>query len=148
MTKDEKVDGARIAAKILSRMAPENRSRVMKAMTARDPEVMLRVKEAVFTFNDIPSLNGPGLQLVANTVEHKDLVLSLSNAPKEVQKAFLENMSTRKAKLVSEDIQALPAQPTQLKKDVEEARRKILDIIEKLRGSGQIRTHDNSDTWV
>lgn len=146
MSKDEEVNGARIAAQILSRMKPDNRERVVKAMTRRAPEIMIKVKEAIFTFNDIPNLNAQGLQLLANTVEHRDLVLSLADAPKPVAEAFLTNMSGRKAQIISEDI-AVAAQKGS-PKDIEGARKRILDIIEKLRSEGQIRSEDNQDIWV
>ena len=146
MSEDEPVNGPRIAAKILSRMKPANRERILNAFELRAPELLKKVQESVFTFEDITQLTTQGIQLVANTVEHQDLVVSLSKAPEPVKKAFLENISERRAKLINEDISA---NINQVKlTDVEAAQKKILDIIDKLRNNGQIKTQSTDDVWV
>ena len=142
---DEKVDGAKIAAQILSHMPQQHREKVMKAMERSDPAITVRVHDLMFNFNDIASLTGQGVQLLINSIDHKDLVLSLKTASPEVKDSFYSNMSERKAHLVKDDFTALPKVRVN---EVEEAQKRILKTLDELRSSGQIRTQNKNDVWV
>lgn len=142
---DEKVDGAKIAAEILTRMPTPHREKVMKAIEKADPEIAVKVTEKMFNFSDIASLTPQGAQVLINAIEHKDLVISLKTAAPEVKEIFFGNMSERKAEMVREDFRALPKVRVS---DVEDAQRRILKILDELRSSGQIRTQSKNDIWV
>lgn len=143
--KDEKVDGARIAADILSHMPSANKERILKEMSVRDPEILVKVQDNLLNFNDIASLTPQGMQVLIKSIEHNDLILSLKTASAEVKDAFFINMTERKAALVKEDFAALPKVKLS---DVEEAQRRIMKKLEELRSSGQIRTQSKNDVWV
>lgn len=143
--KDEKVDGAKIAADILSRMPAAHREKVVKAMEKVDPAVTVKVAERLFDFNDIATLTPQGAQVLINAVDHKDLVISLKTASSEVKEVLFGNMSQRKAQLVKDDFTALPKIRIS---EVEDAQRRILKILDELRSSGQIRTQSKNDIWV
>lgn len=143
--KDEKVDGAKIAADILNRMQSKNRDRILRDMETRDPEILVKVQEKLFDFNDIASLTPQGMQVLIKSIEHNDLIMSLKTASIEVKEAFFTNMTERKAALVKEDFESLPKVKLT---DVEDAQRRIIKKLDELRSSGQIRTQSKNDVWV
>lgn len=142
---DEEVDGPRIAAKIISRLPSETRARVLQSMGEVAPEILEKVQSVIVDFNDVATLSSQGAQTLINTIEHKDLVLSLKTASEEVKNTFLQNMSKRKADLVQEDLGTLGRVKL---KDVEAAQRRILDTLENLRNEGKVRTQSKNDIWV
>ena len=144
-SKDEAVDGPAIAAKILQAMPQEKRRRILKAIEVQDPKISIRVTENLFNFNDIEHLTDQGMQVLVSSIAQGDLVLSFKLASPAVKEKFLKNMSERKARLVTEDFQALGKVK---RSEVEEAQRRILKTLDDLRTSGQIRSQSKNDVWV
>ena len=145
MSRDEPVDGPKIAAEILNRMDSEKRERIQRKIEEKAPELSVKIKESLFDFNDLASLTPQGVQVLVAAVEQKDLVLSLKKASPQVKETLFVNMSERKAKLVKEDFESLP--PVRVS-DVEDAQKRIMKTLDELRSSGQIRTQSKNDLWV
>ena len=68
-------------------------------------------------------------------MENSELAVALKNANEEVQNVIFNNMSTRLADMIKEDMEYMG--PVRLK-DVEEAQQKIVNIIRKLEDSAEI----------
>jgi flagellar motor switch protein FliG len=143
--KDEKIDGAKIAADILKALPTAKRERLLQSVAQQAPALSIKISDNLFNFNDIAKLTSKGVQTLIAAIDHKDLVLSFKTASEEVKEIFLNNMSERKAKLVNEDFLSLGK--TKLS-EVEDAQKKILKILDDLRTSGQIRSEDKKDIWV
>src|SRR5262245_57635269 len=94
-SRDEPVNGARIAASILSRMEPGNRQRVLAAMRQRAPQITQRVEDNINDFGAIMALPDRSVQVLLHEVAEKDIVLSLKVAEPEVREHILKNMSPR-----------------------------------------------------
>ncbi len=142
---DEPVDGARVAAMILNEMRPEQKERLVSALHERAPELAAKIEENLFRFDDIVEISAKGLQTLLGAIDHHDLVLSLKTAKEETKKILLQNMSDRKRQMVEEDFNALPAARLT---EVEQAQRRILEILDKLRTEGRITSIGESDLWV
>ena len=135
-SKDEKVDGARIAAQILNNMPSPERARLVEAMKQADPSVIKKVSENLFSFEDIVELTARGVQLLIKEIDHRDLVISLKTASSKVKAVLYENMSERKRLSVDEDFNVLPKMPIS---EVEDAQFRILKRLDELRTAGKIR---------
>ena len=144
-SEDTVVDGPKLAAQILSRLAPEQQSKLMQAISEASPQIAQKIEENLFSFEDIADLTPQGLQAVLKEVEHKDLVVSLKTASNEVKKTILQNLSQRKQQMVQEDLAALP--PTRVT-EVKEAQIRIVRKVDDLRSRGVVRTQSKHDVWV
>ena len=142
---DEKVDGPKVAAQILSSMRASDRERIVSAMKEKAPELTVRVEANLFTFEDIADLTPQGLQLLLSEIPQPDLTLALKRASTKLQTIFFANMTDRKCKSVKEDLITLPPQPI---KDVEDAQQRILKRLDELRTAGRILTQGKHDVWV
>ena len=140
MTEDEKVDGPRIAAQILNRLSPDHRERLMKAITAKDPDISEKISVNIVTFDAIADLTDQSIQVLIKEIDHYDLVVSLKKADDKVKRALFNNMSSRKRQVVDEDFSNLPPKRVS---EVDEAQKRILDKMEELRTSGSIRSTSN-----
>jgi flagellar motor switch protein FliG len=135
MSDDEKVKGAEVAAKILARMNPENRQRILEQLEQRTPERAQAVSEAIPRLERLVELPREGLQLLLKEAPHGDIVLSLKLVSEDLRYSILTNLSTRRRMQVEEDLAALP--PVR-KNDVYRAQERLLQRLEELRKVGKI----------
>ena len=145
MTKDEKVDGPKVAAQILNSMKSTNKEKIVKAIAATDPSLAQKIGQNLFTFEDIADFSTNGVQLLIKEIDHRDLVTSLKTASERLKGVFFANMSERKLQIVQEDFAALP--PTQLG-EIEECQRRIVRKADELRTQGLVRTQGKGDIWA
>jgi flagellar motor switch protein FliG len=80
-------------------------------------------------------LDNIAIQKMLREVDLMDLRKALKSVKKETLKAILRNMSKRAAKMLLEDMEYMG--PV-LKKDVNEAQRKIVSIIKRMEFTGEI----------
>lgn len=145
MAEDEKVDGARIAAEILSRMTAPNRDRIVQSIKERSPEIHAKIQGSLFRFEEILEVSDQGIQLLLQRVSPADVPLVLKTAGAEIRNTFFKNMSERAGARVREEIEALP--PVRIS-EVEAAQRRIGETLRELRDSGQIRSRASKGVWV
>ena len=98
-------------------------------------EVADEIRKKMFVFEDILSLDNRAIQRVLRDVDNHDLALALKGATEEVQNVILNNLSTRLASMIKEDMEYMG--PVRMK-DVEDAQQKIVNIIRKLEDSAEI----------
>ncbi len=142
MSDDESVDGPKIVADILNSMDADNREKIVKKIKEADPDIALKIEDNLYKFDDITGLTPKSIQVLAQSLEHKDLVLALKAASKEVKDALYANVSSRKAEMIEQDLNSLP--PTKLK-EVERAQKRVMETVEKLREEGKVVSHLKDD---
>ncbi len=142
---DEKVNGPRIAAQILKNMKLSSKEKIVQAIEKRSPGLAKSISENLFRFDDIVELTPQGVQALIKDIDHDDLVLSLKLASPKAREILLSNMSDRKKNLVESDYESLG----QVRKsEVEDAQKRILNILEQLRSQGLVRSQATNDVWV
>jgi len=144
-SKDEQVNGPKVAADILNKMKPSDRERLVHSMKQAAPEVTKQVEANLISFEDIAELSANGIQLLIKEVDHRDLVISLKAASQKVSLALYNNMSARKRQSVTEDLDSLPQMEPA---EIDEAQHRILKMLDILRTQGKIRSESKSDVWV
>ncbi len=145
MSKDEKVDGPRIAAQILNRMPAEKRRALLERIRGADPRVFQSIQSNIVVFEDIKDLTDQGLQRLIKEIDHRDLVYALKNAEAEVSACLLKNMSARKREMVLEDLKSLAPLKTA---EVEEAQKRIAQVMDRLRTEGVIHRRSEGEEWI
>ena len=145
MSKDEPVDGPKTAARIISRMAPSEQTRIVSAIRAKDARLAAAITDNLLTFEDIAELTPQSIQILVKAVEHRDLIISLKSASENIKKTLFANMAERKRQIVQEDFAALP--PIKIS-EVEEAQRRIVIKMDELRTVGLIRGVGDSDVMI
>ena len=145
MSKDETVDGPRIAAEILNKISGPQKERLLAAIQQKNPHIATKIQESLIRFDDILNVTATGLQVLLQSIQHQDLILSLKTASEETKTVLLQNLSDRRRTQVLEEFKLLP--PTKIQ-EVEDAQRRILDKLSELRTSGMIRTKGTDDLYV
>lgn len=145
MSKDEAVNGAKIAADILSRMDSSTQERLVKNIEQAAPELAIKIHENLFSFDDIAALPDRGIQILAQSVNHHDLVLSLKKAQPTTKEKVYQNVSERKRNLLQDDEGTLSSVKSS---EVDAAQKRVLSTLDELRATGKIRAESEQDIWV
>lgn len=144
-SKDETIDGAKIAARILNSLGASHKEKLVKSIQEAAPQVMTKIEENLVSFDDVADVTDKGMQVLLKAIEHRDLVLSLQAAKPEVKEAIFKNMTERKKKIIEEDLTSLaPLSPI----EVEQAQKRIVVKLDELRTKGVIQTGSKSNVWA
>jgi flagellar motor switch protein FliG len=129
------VNGVGVAASILNHLESSLESAIMDSLKERDEVVGEKVRELMFVFEDLLSVNDRGMQRLLRDIAVDRLVVALKGVNKNVQDKFFNNMSSRASEMLREDMESKG--PVKLS-EVEEAQKEILTIAASLAEEGEI----------
>lgn len=134
-SKDEQIDGARVAALILNKMKGPAKERIVEKIQKADPQAALMIETKMTRFEEVRNLTVPHLQALLREVDEQDLVITMQSAAPEIKEKLLSNLSKNKQEFVKEEMRTLlPADS----EEMEEAKWRITQKLEKLKSSGVI----------
>ncbi|MFN7038399.1 MAG: flagellar motor switch protein FliG [Alphaproteobacteria bacterium] len=143
LTKTQKYDTNEVMAEIFNNLDRNNEAKFMTMLENRVPEYAEKIKDLMFTFDDLGKLNTPAIQALLRNVDKAKLTIALKGASEDLKKLFTNNMSQRAAKILIEDMQSLG--PVRLK-EVDEAQSIIVNMAREMAAKGEIQiSSDNSD---
>ena len=129
------IGGVDTLVDILNQVDRTTEKNITESLEREDPELAEKVKESMFIFEDVITLDDVSIQRVLREVEAKELALALKGCSEEVANAIFRNQSKRAAASLKEDMEFLG--PVRLM-DVEKAQQKIVGIIRRLDEAGEI----------
>ena len=130
------VGGPRAVADIFNRLGAKSSKSMLSTIEQVDEELSTLIKEMMFTFEDIVTLDKAGIAEVLKSADKAELMLALKSSPEELKEKFFSAMSERAREAFAEEMQFLGAVKM---KDVEIAQRKIVEIVNGLAESGAIQ---------
>lgn len=132
-------------AQILNNSAPEMEKKVIEALAQSDEKVANELRERLFTWEDIATLNRRAMTKILGTVDTKTLSIALKGCSKAVEQNVLANLSSRVREMVLEERELAGAMPIA---DVKLARDEILKSIRALIESGEFRPNRGGEELV
>src|SRR5579884_1462148 len=111
-------DAHEVMAEIFNNFDRQTETRFITALEEQNRESAERIKTLMFTFDDLIKLDAGSAQTLMRHVDKDKLGVALKGAAEPVRQFFLSNMSTRAAKMLLDDMQAMG--PVRLR-DVDEA---------------------------
>lgn len=108
---------------------------ILEELDRDQPELAEKIRESMFVFEDIISLDNSSIQRIIREVDMKDMALALKGSSEEVAHIMFNNMSKRASQTLKEDIEFLG--PVRLI-DVEKAQQAIVAIVRRLEEAGEI----------
>ena len=128
-------DSHEMMAEIFNNLDRNTEGRFIAGLEERNRESAERIKQLMFTFDDLIRLDPSGIQTLLRQVEKDQLGIALKGASDEVKELFLKNMSQRAGKMMKEDMDAMGALRL---KDVDEAQAAIVSTAKALSDAGEI----------
>ena len=130
------VGGTRAVADIFNRLGAKDSKSTLATIEQVDEELATMIKEMMFTFEDMVSLDKNAITEILKAVDKADLMLGLKSSPDELKEKFFSAMSERAREAFEEEMQFLGAVKM---KDVEGAQRKIVEVVNQLAEAGTIQ---------
>lgn len=142
ISKSSKRDSYELVAEIFNFLDRQTETRMIGSLEENSPDDAERIKNLMFTFEDMLKLDGKGIQSVIRVVDKTKLALALKGANEAVKEKFFSNMSERAAKLMREDMQSMGMVRV---KDVDEAQNYIVITTKDLSNKGEVIIHKGAD---
>ena len=133
--KSSSFGGLKAAAKIMNFTKTELEASVMGGLSELDPELMQKIQDNMFTFENLTGVDNRGIQVLMRNVEPDLLMIGLKGASDVVKEKFFGNMSERARGMFRDDMEAKG--PLRLA-DVEDAQKTIMRIARKLSDAGDL----------
>lgn len=134
-TESTSIGGIKSLVDILNQVDRTTEKNITEGLEREDAELAEKVKESMFVFEDVITLDDVSIQRILREVDNKELALALKGCSEDVQEVIYRNQSNRAAATLKEDMEFLG--PVRLV-DVEKAQQKIVSIIRRLDEAGEI----------
>lgn len=135
LTKTQKYDSHEMMAEIFNNFDRSNESKFMGMLENRSPEIAEKIKNLMFTFDDLINIDTAGIQQLLRGIDKAQLGIALKGASETMRDLFVNNMSERAAKILVEDMEAMG--PVRLR-DVDEAQTAIVALAKDMASKGEI----------
>ena len=128
-------DAHEMMAEIFNGLDRQSEQRFLNALEERNRDAAERIKQLMFTFEDLSNLDPSGLQTLMRQIDKDKLALALKGCSEELRNLFFSNMSERAAKILREDMASMG--PVRLK-DVDQAQQAMVNLAKDLAAKGEI----------
>jgi flagellar motor switch protein FliG len=128
-------DAHEVMAEIFNNFDRQTETRFITSLEEDNREAAERIKALMFTFDDLVKLDAGSAQTLMRNIDKDKLGIALKSANEEVRAFFMGNMSSRAAKMLTDDMAALG--PVRLR-DVDEAQALLVNLAKDLAAKGEI----------
>jgi flagellar motor switch protein FliG len=128
-------DAHEVMAEIFNNFDRQTETRFMTSLEEANRESAERIKGLMFTFDDLVRLDSGSAQTLMRSIDKDKLAVALKGSSESVREFFLKNMSSRAAKMLVDDMQAMG--PVRLR-DVDEAQVLLVNLAKDLAAKGEI----------
>ena len=140
--KTQKNNSFEMLAEIFNNLDRSNETKFMNMLENNIPDAAAKIKEMMFTFEDLVKIDSKGIQRLLRDVEKSRLTLALKGASEDLKKILFASMSQRAAKIIQEDLMSLGSVRV---RDVDSARSDVVMVAKALIENGEIDVSLNSD---
>ncbi|HPA13899.1 MAG TPA: flagellar motor switch protein FliG [Desulfobacterales bacterium] len=127
--------GLQALVNILNGVDRSTEDLIMEAIEEEDEDLAIEIREKMFVFEDLVEIDDRGMREILKNVESKELVLAMKTASEELKQKILNNLSSRAAEMLLEDLQVMG--PVRLA-EVEAAQQAIIRSAKDLESQGTI----------
>ncbi len=127
--------GVQSVAEILNLVDRSTEKNILGVLERDNPDLATQIKNLMFVFEDVLHLGDREIQRVLKEVDSRDLAVALKLASEEVKTKIFSNLSQRAAEMLKDELEFLG--PVRLK-NVEDAQRRIVEVVRKLDEAGEI----------
>lgn len=139
------VGGPAAVAAVLNLVSSSLEKEVLDLVSERDPQLSDQIKNLMFVFEDLSSLDDKSLQRLLREVDVKQLALALKAASPDLKAKIMGTMSQRAVAGLKEEMEFLG--PVKMR-DVEAAQTDIVSKVRALEETGEIVLSAGSDDVI
>jgi len=128
-------DGLAFSAAIVNELSSEAGDDLLGKIAERDEAAASRIREAMFTFEDLARIAARELGNLMRAVQSETLITALQTATAELREHLVSSLSQRASATLRDDLSA--ASPKRLS-EVEAAQREVVEAAMKLAAEGKL----------
>lgn len=129
------VDGLDAVANIISHLDSETERSILNQINEKNEDIADKLEAKILPFENLITLDKKSIQTLLTEVENDDLVLALKGADGHVKNAFLNNMSSKAADILVDELDSKG--PVKLS-NVIAAQKKIVALAKKMAAEEKI----------
>ena len=134
-SKSSSFGGIKAAAQIMNSTTTALEASIMKGLEEIDADLMMRIQDNMFTFENLAAVDNKGIQVLMRAVDNNQLMIAMKGASEDVKARFFDNMSERARGMFKDE---MDAKGLMRLSDVEEAQKQIMRSARKLSDSGEL----------
>ena len=142
---DSAVDGIKVAADVLNQLDADSAQEILEGIDETSDGVADRIRQAMFTFEDLTNLDRKGFQVLLKEVPSDQLVVAIKTASEELKEKVFDSLSKRAAEMLREDLEIMG--PVRLQA-VQEAQQIVVSEAIRLRDEGRITIAAQGEDFV
>ena len=135
-------DSYEMIAEVFNNFDRNTETKFLEMLDAKDSNISERIRELMFTFDDLIQIDAAGIQTLVGKADKEHLAIALKGANDQIRELFFSNMSERAAKILKEDMESKG--PVRMR-DVDEAQMAIVNTARQLAESGDIVIPDGDE---
>jgi flagellar motor switch protein FliG len=97
------IGGVDVVANILNQMDKTLESELLNKIEESNPELAYRIKQLMFTFEDLIQIDDKSMQVILKEISSEDLAIAMKGASDGIKEKIFANMSERAAAMLKED---------------------------------------------
>ena len=137
--------GISSVANILNQMDKIKEGEILGALEEMNPELAEKIKQLMFTFEDLVKLDNKSVQSLLKEIASEELAIALKGASDTIKEKIFSNMSERASAMLKEDLEAMG--PVRLS-EVGQAQSKIVLTAKRLEAEGKIIITGENEKFV
>ncbi|MCX5815037.1 MAG: flagellar motor switch protein FliG [Proteobacteria bacterium] len=142
---EKQMGGVSAVANILNQMDKTREGEILGIIEEMNPELAERIKQFMFTFEDLIKLDNKSIQSLLKEISTEDLAIALKGASDTIKAKIFTNMSERAAAMLKEDLEAMG--PVRLS-EVDQAQKRIALTAKRLEAEGKIIITGENEKFV
>lgn len=136
------IGGSKAVAEIFNRMGQKVAKDTLVYIEQRDLDLSGQIKEMMFIFDDIIGFDDKAIKEILKATDQAVTLLALKGSTDDMKQKFTSNMSTRAAESFEEELSFLGAIKV---REVEQAQRKIIELVKQLGDAGVIEINSDEE---
>jgi flagellar motor switch protein FliG len=122
-------------AEVLKRLERTDRMELLVALNAQDSETAAMVKDRLYTFDDLRTIDDRSVQKLLTEIDSKTLAMALKGVEEEISEKVLNNLSKRGREMVLEEMSFLGHLPAA---QIHQAQKAVVAVIQTLDQAGEL----------
>jgi flagellar motor switch protein FliG len=135
ISKSRRRDAHEVMAEIFNNFDRQTETRFLTSLEEDNRDSAERIKALMFTFDDLVKLDAGSAQTLMRHIDKDKLAIALKGANETVRQFFFSNMSSRAAKMLTDDMSVLGAVRL---RDVDEAQVLLVNLAKDLAAKGEL----------
>lgn len=128
-------NGTEFLTEIMKRFDRKAASDALEVLAQEDPELSISIRKGMFVFEDLVQLDQPTMTIILREVDSGTLATAMKDCSDKLRELILKGMTKRAAEALEENLKFMSKVR---RKEVEEARAKVMQQIFDLERKGEI----------